>query len=80
VQLGEADAGIVYKTDVTAAVANKVKVIDIPDAFNVIAEYPIAVTKNSAHSTDAQAFMQYVLSPEGQAVLTKYHFIGVSGS
>jgi molybdate transport system substrate-binding protein len=80
VQLGEADAGIVYKTDVTAAVADKVKVIDIPDPYNVIAEYPIAVTKNSAHPTDAEAFEQYILSPEGQAVLTKYHFIVVSGS
>lgn len=75
VQLGEADAGFVYKTDVTAAVASKVQVIDIPDNFNVIAEYPIAVTKGSTHQTDAQAFVQYVLSPDGQAVLSKYKFL-----
>lgn len=75
VQLGEADAGFVYKTDVTAAVASKLQVIDIPDNFNVIAEYPIAVTKNSAHQSDAQAFVQYVLSSDGQAVLNKYKFL-----
>ena len=79
VQLGEVDAGFVYETDVTAAVSNKVKVINIPDTFNVIAQYPIAVVKNSAHRSDAQMFIQYVLSPTGQTILTKYHFIGVSG-
>jgi len=75
VQLGEVDAGFVYVTDVTAAVSNKIKMIDIPDNFNVIAQYPIAVTKSSAHSYDARAFVQYILSPEGQAVLQQYHFI-----
>ncbi|TMC90172.1 MAG: extracellular solute-binding protein [Chloroflexi bacterium] len=49
--------------------------MDIPDNFNVIAQYPIAVTKSSAHSNDARAFVQYILSPEGQAVLQQYHFI-----
>lgn len=75
VQLGEADAGIVYTTDVTLDAASKVKMIDIPDTFNVIAEYPIAVTKNSTNQDEARAFMQYMLSPAGQAVLNKYHFI-----
>jgi molybdate transport system substrate-binding protein len=78
VQLGEADAGIVYLTDVTPAESSKVKMIDIPDNFNVIAQYPIAVTKNAAHPQDAQAFVQYILSPDGQAVLLKYHFISPS--
>ena len=75
VQLGEVDAGFVYVTDVTAAVSNKIKMIDIPDNFNVIAQYPIAVTKSSVHSSDAQAFVQYILAPQGQAVLKQYHFI-----
>jgi len=78
VQLGEADAGFVYITDANSA-ANKVSIISIPDNFNVIAEYPIAVVKNSAHTSDAQAFIQYILSPDGQAVLTKFRFISVSG-
>jgi molybdate transport system substrate-binding protein len=78
VQLGEADAGIVYHTDVTNAIVNKVKLIDIPDNFNVIARYPIAVTKNSAHAAEAQDFVQYILSAGGQATLEKYRFISVS--
>ena len=78
VQLGEADAGFVYLTDVTAKVAPKVKEFTIPDNLNVVAQYPIAVTKNSADATDAQAFVQYILSSDGQAVLQKYHFISPS--
>ncbi|HKV57058.1 MAG TPA: molybdate ABC transporter substrate-binding protein [Ktedonobacteraceae bacterium] len=78
VQLGEADAGFVYRTDVTAAVASKVTVIDIPDPYNVIAEYPIAAVKASTHASDAQAFINFVLSPAGQAILTKYHFMAIN--
>lgn len=78
VQLGEADAGIVYQTDVTPAIASKVSVIDIPDNFNVIAEYPIAITKHTAHADEAQTFVHYILSSDGQAVLAKYHFLTVS--
>ncbi len=78
VQLGEADAGIVYQTDVTQAIANKVSVIDIPDNFNVIAEYPIAITKHTANADEAQTFVHYILSSDGQAVLAKYHFLTVS--
>ncbi len=78
VQLGEADAGIVYRTDVTNAIVNKVKLIAIPDNFNVIAQYPIAVTKSSAHANEAQDFVQYILSASGQATLEKYRFISTS--
>ncbi len=82
VQLGEADAGIVYRTDVTTAVANKVKLIEIPDNFNVIAQYPIATVKSSKNAAAAQDFVQYILSSGGQTVLEKYGFIstGSSGS
>lgn len=78
VQLGEADAGFVYRTDVTTAVASKLMVIDIPDPYNVIAQYPIAVVKSSTHASDAQAFISFVLSSAGQAILAKYHFITVT--
>ena len=77
VQLGEADAGFVYVTDAFSA-SGKVMVIDIPDPYNVIAQYPIAVVKNSAHASDAQAFVDFVLSPAGQAVMQKYKFIPVN--
>jgi molybdate transport system substrate-binding protein len=75
VQLGTVDAGIVYVTDVTPANATKVTQIAIPDQFNVIAQYPIAVTKSSTHASAAQAFVQYILSSQGQAILNKYYFL-----
>jgi molybdate transport system substrate-binding protein len=78
VQLGEADAGIVYVSDINPATASQFSSIVIPDNFNVIAQYPIAVVKTSSHSSDAQAFMQYVLSSSGQSVLKQYNFIPVN--
>ena len=47
VQLGEADAGIVYRSDVTPSVARYVRVFEIPDPYNAIATYPIAVLKSA---------------------------------
>lgn len=78
IALGEADAGIVYTSDITSADSDKVGRLDIPDNLNVIASYPIAVTNDSPHSTQAQAFVAYVLSPAGQNVLAKYGFIPVT--
>jgi molybdate transport system substrate-binding protein len=77
VQLGEADAGIVYSSDVTPQVRSQLKVIEIPDAFNVIAKYPIAVVKGAANADGARAFIDYALSPAGQATLQKWGFIPV---
>ena len=73
VQLGEADAGIVYVTDVSAAVAPDVTLIEIPAPFNVIAVYSIApVTGGDAGL--AQAFIDFSLSDAGQAILASYGF------
>ncbi|HTO71066.1 MAG TPA: molybdate ABC transporter substrate-binding protein [Myxococcota bacterium] len=73
VALGEADAGIVYATDVTAA-QGKVDGVEIPAAQNVSANYPIAVVKKSQSAEAAQAFADFVLSPEGRTVLARYGF------
>jgi molybdate transport system substrate-binding protein len=73
VQLGEADAGIVYVTDVTPDVAADVTLIDIPDTVNVIAEYPIAAV-NGGDEQSADAFITYLLSDEGQATLESFGF------
>ena len=78
VELGEADAGIVYGTDVTQDVAPKLAVIEIPAQFNVVAEYPIALTKNAGNARAARALIDFVLSREGQDVLKKYGFQTVS--
>ena len=70
---GEADAGIGYVTDAKAAAANA-EGIEIPDDHNVIAEYPMAVLKQSANATLAQAFLDFILAADAQAVLAKYGF------
>jgi molybdate transport system substrate-binding protein len=74
VSLGEADAGIVYVTDVTAG-GDKVEGVDIPKDQNVTATYPIASVKAGKAQDKAQAFMDLVLSDQGQQVLEKYGFL-----
>ena len=75
VALGQADAGIVYKSDVPAAYQSKVTVIEIPHSVNVLATYPIGVVSSSANAQLAQSFINYVMSPDGQAILQSYGFI-----
>lgn len=72
VQLGEADAGIVYMSDVVAV--PELKFIEIPADLNVIAKYPIAPLIKSENADLAAKFIEYVLSTEGQAVLAKWGF------
>ena len=71
---GDADAGIVYVTDVTSDVADPVRSIEIPDEINVIATYPIAVVSGSEEADLAQRFVDYVLGP-GQEVLAEQGFL-----
>jgi len=78
VQLGEADAGFVYRSDVTPAVAKVVRMIEIPDDANAIALYPIAVLAHASRPPDAQAFVDLVLSKEGQRALATRGFMPVS--
>jgi molybdate transport system substrate-binding protein len=73
VTTGEADAGIVYITDVTAA-GNKAAGVTIPSNINVIAKYPIASVKASSHADVDQAFIDFLTGPDGQAIMTKYGF------
>ena len=74
VSLGEADAGMVYVTDVTAG-GGKVQGVDIPKDQNVTATYPIATVKAGEAQDKAQAFMDLVLSDQGQQVLKQYGFL-----
>jgi molybdate transport system substrate-binding protein len=75
VQLGEADAGIVYVSDVTPQVSKEVVTVPIPNAYNQIATYPIALTQRVRNRPAAEAFMAFVLAPAGQAILKAYNFI-----
>ena len=69
VELDEVDAGVVYVTDVRAAGA-KVKGVAIPDAVNASTTYPIATLTHAHNPTGAAAFVDFVLSDAGTAVLT----------
>ena len=75
VQLGEADAGIVYTSDAIAA--PDLKTIEIPAELNVIAKYPIAPLAKSANADLAQVFIEYILSSDGQDILQKWGFAPV---
>jgi molybdate transport system substrate-binding protein len=77
VSLGEADAGIVYVTDVKSA-GSTVAGVQIPDDVNVTADYPIVELKSEQNSTAARAFVDYVLGSQGQKVLKGFGFITVS--
>jgi molybdate transport system substrate-binding protein len=74
VTTGEADATIVYVTDVTAA-GSKGEGVGIPDDQNVIADYPIAVVKETKNRDGAQAFVDAVVSGSGQDALQKRGFL-----
>jgi molybdate transport system substrate-binding protein len=78
VQLGEADAGVVYQTDVPPA---GVRAIEIPSDFNVVAEYQIVVIqRGEGESEAAKAFLDFILGPEGQAILKKHGFASGGGA
>jgi len=77
IELGEADAGIVYTTDVKAA-GSKVRGVPIPDADNVIATYPIVAVKATTNSPAANVFIGYVVSAAGQAKLQSFGFLSAS--
>jgi molybdate transport system substrate-binding protein len=75
VALGEADAGIVYVSDIVTS--GTVDGVPIQDAQNVIADYPIAALKAAQNQAGANAFVRLVLSAEGQAILIAAGFEGV---
>ncbi len=70
----ELDAGIVYVTDVLSSPAEQIEGIDIPADVNVVAEYPIAVLTSAPNPDAAADWVEFVLSDEGQAILTSYGF------
>lgn len=74
VALGEADAGIVYTTDVTPDIQDRVRRFEIPDRYNVIATYPVAVLAKAPQAELAAAFVALLLGTDGGKVLARYGF------
>ena len=74
IELGEADAGIVYTTDVKAA-GPTVQGIPIPESANVVATYPLVEVKGSTNSAAAGAFIDFVRSRSGQSKLESFGFL-----
>jgi molybdate transport system substrate-binding protein len=73
IEAGELDAGITYVTDVMST-GGTVEGIEIPEENNVVAEYPIAALAAAPNPEAAAAFVEFVLSDDGQAILTGYGF------
>ncbi|MGW0967647.1 molybdate ABC transporter substrate-binding protein [Streptomyces sp. NPDC002516] len=74
VELKEADAAVVYKTDVKAG-GDKVEGVEFPESADAINDYPIALLKDAPNSAAAKAFIALVQSPEGQKVLAEAGFL-----
>ncbi|MFJ8752958.1 molybdate ABC transporter substrate-binding protein [Streptomyces sp. NPDC102441] len=74
VELKEADAAVVYKTDVHAA-GDKVEGVDFPESADAINDYPIVELKDTENAEAAKSFIALVQSPEGQQVLTEAGFL-----
>ncbi len=75
VRLGEADVGIAYQSDASGFAAQELGVLTIPAELNSRVSYTIAPLKDNPRAELANAFAELVLSPAGQAVLTKYGFL-----
>ncbi len=77
VLIDEVDAGIVYTSDVAGRTGASIQIIEIPAALNPRAEYPIAVVQGAGQPQAARAFLDFILSAEGQAILVRYGFTEV---
>jgi len=74
IALGEADAGIVYRTDITPEIAAQIELVDVPPGTSPIAQYFIAPLQSAQQNTIARAFLDFVLSDAGGAILQKWGF------
>lgn len=72
--LGEADAGIVYLSDVFGVQEGQILLINIPDQVNVTVSYFVAPISDSSNPSLARKFINFILSPAGQEIITRYGF------
>ena len=76
--LGEADAAFVYQTDVTASVMDDVEIIPVPDRYQSKIAYTLAILISSTQRQLSEQFINFVLSPAGQAILAKWGFVPIA--
>jgi molybdate transport system substrate-binding protein len=76
--LGEADASLVYKSDISKDDRKDITLIEIPDEYNVIADYPYGILKATGHPDEIKRFEAFLTGPAGSAFLTGYGFDPVS--
>ncbi|MGC5022501.1 molybdate ABC transporter substrate-binding protein [Micromonospora sp. DT47] len=79
VKLGEVDAALVYRTDARAA-ADAVDGVEFPESAGAVNDYPIVALTDAPNPAGARAFVAYVRSDQGRAVLTRAGFQAPSGS
>ena len=72
VRLGEADAALVYRTDIRSL--SDVEGVEFPESAKAINDYPIVVVKNAPNKAAAQAFVAYVTAGPGKTVLAEFGF------
>jgi molybdate transport system substrate-binding protein len=78
VSLGEVDAGFVYESSFKAAAKGTLLSVDIPRKDNALQTYSIAVMKISTNKPAAQAFENFLLSPDGQKIFSDFGFRSLS--
>lgn len=74
VRLGEADAGVVYASDASGDTVDGLAILEIPAGLNVVALYPMVPILDSRYPQQAQAWMDFVLSNQGQSILGEFEF------
>ncbi len=77
IELGEVDAGVVYRTDIKAADEEKIDVLEIPTEYNVLASYPVSILAgiNQEKREASEKFLDYLYSEAGRAILEQYGFL-----
>ncbi|MBR4284705.1 MAG: substrate-binding domain-containing protein, partial [Methanocorpusculum sp.] len=76
--LGEADASIVYVSDISKADKASIDILPIEDKYNVIADYPYGVLKNTEHAEAVAVYEAFLTGEKGSAILTDYGFSPVA--
>lgn len=74
VVLGEGDAAIVYRTDITKNVKDAIKIIEIPDGYNIEAGYWIGLVKHDEMKDKAKAYIKYLSDKTSEEIFIKYKF------